>query len=161
MGEVWWWTRQRSRIRSNRSIEITATRTWALIAGIVIKAMIPSAWRAGAVEIATFTTNWRRGLYYRNSIRCRNTPKVVWARWLVSPTSIATVITSRVASFTTTTAQRLWTVIVEIPFSIAAIFATSIVRVGHFGLIFTLFLPAQLEHSLCCCQSIVYGYDLL
>lgn len=154
MGKIWWRTRKRTGIRSGRIVETTATTTtwtWSL----TIKAMIPPTWRAGAVVVSTFTANWRRGLlHYRNSIRCWNTPEVGRARWLWSPASIASVTVSRIVSLTTatspttTTTQLLWTVIVEIPFSVTAVSAIPVVRVRHLGLsLFSRFSSALNTHS--------------
>lgn len=121
MGKVGW--------RSGQHSVETATGTRTLIAGTEIKAMIPSSvGRAGAVVATTLTTDgWRRGLYYRDRIRRGDAPEVGRTGRLLSPVPVSSV------SLTTPTAYLLWTVIVEIPFSMAAaVFATPVVRVGHF-----------------------------
>lgn len=111
--------------------------------------MIPSAVRrAGAVVATTLTTYWRRRrLYYRDSTRRGDAPEVRRTGRLLSPATVRSVI-----SLTTTapTAHLLWTVIVEIPFSItAAAFATPVVRVGHRGRVSTfLFSSSASAHSL-------------
>lgn len=122
MGKVGW--------RSGQHSVETATGTRTLIAGTEIKAMIPSVGRAGAVVATTLTTDGRRrGLYYRDRIRRGDAPEVGRTGRLLSPVPVSSVV----VSLTTPTAHLLWTVIVEIPFSMAAaIFATPVVRVGHF-----------------------------
>lgn len=121
MGKVGW--------RSGQHSVETATGTRTLIAGTEIKAMIPSSvGRAGAVVAATLTTDRRRrGLHYRDRIRRGDTPEVGRTGRLLSPVPVRSV------PLTTPTAHLLWTVIVEIPFSMAAaVLATPVVRVGHF-----------------------------
>lgn len=124
--------------------------------------MIPSSAirRAGAVVAATLTAadGRRRRLYYRDRIRRGDAPEVGRTGRLLSPVPVSSVV-----SLTTTpTAHLLWTVIVKIPFGIAAaVFATPVVRVGHFGLVSTVFffLLPQLARTLTLVyQSIVYGY---
>lgn len=122
MGKVGW--------RSGQHSVETATGTRTLIAGTEIKAMIPSVGRAGAVVATTLTTDGgRRGLYYRDCIRRGDAPEVGRTGRLLSPVPVSSVV----VSLTTPTAHLLWTVIVEIPFSMAAaVFTTPVVRVGHF-----------------------------
>lgn len=130
MGKVRW--------RSGQHSVETTTGTRTLIAGTEIKAMIPSSavWRAGAVVASTLTANGRRRrLYYRDRTRRGDAPEVGRAGRLLTPVPIGSVV-----SLTTPTAYLLWTVIVEIPFGIAAaVFATPVVRVGHLGLVSTFF----------------------
>lgn len=157
MGKVGW--------RSGQHSVETATGTRTLIAGTEIKAMIPSSvGRAGAVVAATLTTDRRRrGLHYRDRIRRGDTPEVGRTGRLLSPVPVRSV------PLTTPTAHLLWTVIVEIPFSMAAaVLATPVVRVGHFDsvppsclfmLLLNLPLLPQLARTLTLLyQSIVYGY---
>lgn len=161
MGKVGW--------RSGQHSVETATGTRTLIAGTEIKAMIPSVGRAGAVVATTLTTDGRRrGLYYRDRIRRGDAPEVGRTGRLLSPVPVSSVV----VSLTTPTAHLLWTVIVEIPFSMAAAaFATPVVRVGHFDSVppycFFLLLQnlplllLQLARTLTLLyQSIVYGYVL-
>lgn len=93
--------------------------------------MIPSSTvgRTGAVVATTLTTDGRRrGLYYRDCIRRGDAPEVGRTGRLLSPVPVSSIV-----SLTTPTAHLLWTVIVEIPFSMAAaVFAAPVVRVGHF-----------------------------
>lgn len=122
MGKVGW--------RSGQHSVETATGTRTLIAGTDIKALIPSVGRAGAVVATTLTTDGRRrGLYYRYRIRRRDAPEVGRTGRFLSPVPVSCVV----VALTTPTAHLLWTVIVEIPFSMAAaVLATPVVRVGHF-----------------------------
>lgn len=132
MGKVGW--------RSGQHSVETTTGTRTLIAGTEIKAMIPSSstvGRAGAVVAPALTANGRRRrLHYRDRIRRRDAPEIGRTGRLLTPVPVTSVV-----SLTTPTAYLLWTVIVEIPFSIAAaVFATPVVRVGHLGLVSTFFL---------------------
>lgn len=132
MGKVRW--------RSGQHSVETTTGTRTLIAGTEIKALIPSSavWRAGAVVASTLTANGRRRrLYYRDRTRRGDAPEVGRAGRLLTPVPIGSVVS---LTTTTPTAYLLWTVIVEIPFGIAAaVFATPVVRVGHLGLVSTFF----------------------
>lgn len=132
MGKVGW--------RSGQHSVETTTGTRTLIAGTEIKAMIPSSavWRAGAVVASTLTANGRRRrLYYRDRTRRGDAPEVGRAGRLLTPVPVGSVVS---LTTTTPTAYLLWTVIVEIPFGIAAaVFATPVVRVGHLGLVSTFF----------------------
>lgn len=133
MGKVGW--------RSGQHSVETATGTRTLIAGTEIKAMIPTSstvGRAGAVVAPTLTANGRRRrLHYRDRIRRGDAPEVGRTGRLLTSVPVSSVV----VSLTTPTAYLLWTVIIEIPFSIAAaVFATPVVRVGHFGHLFPLLL---------------------